>query len=247
MKKLIVFDLDGTLAISKQAIDAEMAGWLARLLTVCPVCVISGGDWPQFQKQVVDQLGANASLENLYLMPTTGAKFYRFDGDWQQVYADNFSNEEHRRVIEALKSAITEAGFEHENILGAQIEDRGTQITFSGLGQKAPIAAKDAWDPDRKKRTALKTILDRSLSDLSVRIGGSTSIDITRPGIDKAYGVRKLSELTGVALEQMLFVGDALYPGGNDAPARDAGVPTIGVRTIDDTKRLIETIVTFAT
>ena len=247
MKKLIVFDLDGTLAISKQAIDVEMAGWLARLLTVCPVCVISGGDWPQFQKQVVDQLGANASLENLYLMPTTGAKFYRFDGDWQQVYADNFSNEEHRRVIEALKSAITEAGFEHENILGAQIEDRGTQITFSGLGQKAPIAAKDAWDPDRKKRTALKTILDRSLSDLSVRIGGSTSIDITRPGIDKAYGVRKLSELTGVALEQMLFVGDALYPGGNDAPARDAGVPTIGVRTIDDTKRLIETIVTFAT
>ncbi len=247
MKKLIVFDLDGTLAISKQAIDVEMAGWLARLLTVCPVCIISGGDWPQFQKQVVDQLEAGARLENLYLMPTTGAKFYRFDGTWQQIYADNFSEIERQRVLEALKGAVIEAGFDHEQTWGDQIEDRGTQITFSGLGQKAPIAAKDAWDPDRRKRTALKAILDRSLGDLSVRIGGSTSIDITRPGIDKAYGVRKLRELSGVALEQMLFVGDALYPGGNDAPARDAGVPTIGVRTIDDTKRLIETIVTFAT
>lgn len=247
MKKLIVFDLDGTLAISKQAIDAEMAGWLARLLTICPICVISGGDWPQFQKQVVDQLEAGAKLENLYLMPTTGAKFYRFDGAWKQIYADNFSETDRQRVSSALKCAITEAGFDHEQTWGDQIEDRGTQITFSGLGQEAPIEAKDAWDPDRKKRTALKTILDKSLNDLSVRIGGSTSIDITRPGIDKAYGVRKLGELTGVALDQMLFVGDALYPGGNDTPARDAGVPTIGVRTIDDTKRLIETIVTFAT
>jgi HAD superfamily hydrolase (TIGR01484 family) len=247
VKKLIVFDLDGTLAISKQAIDAEMAGWLARLLTICPICVISGGDWPQFQKQVVDQLEAGAKLENLYLMPTTGAKFYRFDGAWKQIYADNFSETDRQRVSSALKCAITEAGFDHEQTWGDQIEDRGTQITFSGLGQEAPIEAKDAWDPDRKKRTALKTILDKSLNDLSVRIGGSTSIDITRPGIDKAYGVRKLGELTGVALDQMLFVGDALYPGGNDTPARDAGVPTIGVRTIDDTKRLIETIVTFAT
>ncbi len=246
MKQIVVFDLDGTLALSKQAIDAEMAGWLAQLLAVCPVCVISGGDWPQFQQQIVAQLKADAKLENLYLMPTTGAKFYRFDGSWLPVYADNFSEAERRRVLEALKGAIAEAGFDHEKTWGDQIEDRGTQITFSGLGQKAPVDAKDAWDPDRKKRTALKAILDKSLSDLSVRIGGSTSIDITRPGIDKAYGVRKLSQLTGIALNEMLFVGDALYPGGNDAPARDAGVPTIGVRTIDDTKRLIETIVKFA-
>jgi hypothetical protein len=251
MKKIIAFDLDGTLAVSKQALDDDMARRLRDLLNICPVCVISGGDWPQFKTQVVDRLPAGARLEQLILMPTTGAKYYRFDGEWRQVYAENFSDEQRRRVLDAFKSAIDQAGFAHEHsvnekLWGNQVEDRGSQITFSALGQKAPPEAKEKWDPDQKKRTALKAILDKALPDLAVHIGGATSIDITQPGVDKGYGMHRLSEQTGVPLGEMMFVGDALYPGGNDAPARDAGVPTIGVATIDDTRRLIEAIVTFA-
>ena len=251
MKRIIAFDLDGTLAVSKQALDDDMARRLADLLDICPVCVISGGDWPQFETQVVDRLPSGARLGNLLLMPTTGAKFYRFDGEWRQVYAENFSDEQRRRVLDAFKAAIDQAGFTHEHnenqkLWGDQIEDRGAQITFSALGQKAPPEAKEKWDPDQKKRGALKAILDKALPDLSVRIGGTTSIDITQPGVDKGYGMRRLSEQTGVPLDRMMFVGDALYPGGNDAPARDAGVPTVGVKTIDDTRILIGAIVTFA-
>jgi len=246
MKKIIAFDLDGTLAVSKQALDDDMAGRLRDLLTLCPVCIISGGDWPQFKTQVVDRLPAGARLDRLILMPTTGAKYYTFDGDWRQVYAETFSDEQRRRVLDAFKTAVEQAGLAHEQTWGDQIEDRGSQITFSGLGQKAPPEAKDKWDPDRKKRTALKAILDKALPDLAVHIGGATSIDITRPGVDKGYGMRRLSEQTGVPLNAMMFVGDALYPGGNDAPARDAGVPTVGVRTIDDTRTLIAAIVTYA-
>ncbi len=247
MKRIVAFDLDGTLAVSKQALDDDMARRLSQLLSLCPVCVISGGDWPQFQTQVVDRLPPGTRLDNLILMPTTGAKYYRFDGAWQQVYAESFSDDERKRVLDAFRTAIDQAGLPHEKTWGDQIEDRGTQITFSGLGQKAPPDAKDKWDPDQKKRGALKAILDKALPDLSVRIGGSTSIDITRPGVDKGYGMHRLSEQTGIALNEMMFVGDALYPGGNDAPARDAGVPTVGVKTIDDTRILISAIVTFAT
>ena len=247
MKRIVAFDLDGTLAVSKQALDDDMARRLSQLLGLCPVCVISGGDWPQFQTQVVDRLPPGTRLDNLILMPTTGAKYYRFDGAWQQVYAESFSDDERKRVLDAFRTAIDQAGLPHEKTWGDQIEDRGTQITFSGLGQKAPPDAKDKWDPDQKKRGALKAILDKALPDLSVRIGGSTSIDVTRPGVDKGYGMHRLSEQTGIALSEMMFVGDALYPGGNDAPARDAGVPTVGVKTIDDTRILISAIVTFAT
>ncbi len=246
MKRIVAFDLDGTLAVSKQALDDDMARRLSQLLGLCPVCVISGGDWPQFQTQVVDRLPPGTRLDNLILMPTTGAKYYRFDGAWQQVYAESFSDDERKRVLDAFRTAIDQAGLPHEKTWGDQIEDRGTQITFSGLGQKAPPDAKDKWDPDQKKRGALKAILDKALPDLSVRIGGSTSIDVTRPGVDKGYGMHRLSEQTGIALSEMMFVGDALYPGGNDAPARDAGVPTVGVKTIDDTRILISAIVTFA-
>jgi hypothetical protein len=139
MKKIIAFDLDGTLAVSKQALDDDMARRLRDLLNICPVCVISGGDWPQFKTQVVDRLPAGARLEQLILMPTTGAKYYRFDGEWRQVYAENFSDEQRRRVLDAFKSAIDQAGFAHEHsvnekLWGNQVEDRGSQITFSALG-----------------------------------------------------------------------------------------------------------------
>ncbi len=246
MKKLIAFDLDGTLATSKQSVDAEMARLMIELLKLHAVAVISGGDWPQFERQLLDQLPLRGKYDKFFLLPTSGTKFYRFDGVWSQVYADNFSVEERDRVMDALTSAAAEVGFADETIWGEQIEDRGSQITFSGLGQEAQPDVKASWDPDIQKRNRLKALLDMRLPDFAVRIGGSTSVDITKPGIDKAYGIKKLAVISGFGLSEMLFVGDALYPGGNDAPVRDAGVATIAVHDIADTKLVIETIIKLA-
>jgi hydroxymethylpyrimidine pyrophosphatase-like HAD family hydrolase len=123
------------------------------------------------------------------------------------------------------------------------IEDRESQITFSALGQRAPLDAKKNWDPDFSKRKKIKALLDPVLPDFSVRLGGSTSIDVTLPGIDKAYGIRKLRDISGIPIREMLYVGDALFPGGNDAPARETGVVCIQVRDPDETKRVIETVI----
>ena len=243
MKKLIIFDLDGTLATSKQAIDADMGRLFVELLDIRSVAVISGGDWPQFERQLLGQLTPRDTFAKLFLLPTSGTKFYRFDRVWTQIYADTFTADERQRVNDALARAVFEAGLADEGVWGDQIEDRGSQITFSGLGQQAPPDAKAAWDPAIQKRNSLKALLDRALPDFAVRIGGSTSIDVTRPGIDKAYGIRRLAELSGFGLPEMLFVGDALYPGGNDAPVRDAGVATIAVNDISETKLVIETII----
>ncbi len=243
MKKLIVFDLDGTLATSKQAIDEDMGRLFGELLDIRSVAVISGGDWPQFERQLLAQLPPHDTFAKLFLLPTSGTKFYRFDRVWTQIYADTFTADERQRVKAALARAVSDSGLEHDGVWGDQIEDRGSQITFSGLGQQAPPDAKAAWDPDIQKRNRLKALLDRALPDFAVRIGGSTSIDLTRPGIDKAYGIRKLAKLSGFGLPEMLFVGDALYPGGNDAPVRDAGVATIAVNDISETKLVIETII----
>ena len=244
-KKLIVFDLDGTLATSKQAIDDDMGRLFVELLDIRSVAVISGGDWPQFERQLLGQLKPRNTFNKLFLLPTSGTKFYRFDRAWAQVYADTFTEGERQQVKDALTEAVSSSGFVVGDIWGDQIEDRGSQITFSGLGQLAPPDAKSAWDPDIRKRSALKAMLDLALPDFAVRIGGSTSVDITRPGIDKAYGIRKLAGISGFGLPEMLFVGDALYPGGNDAPVRDAGVATIAVNDISETKLVIETIIKF--
>ena len=122
------------------------------------------------------------------------------------------------------------------------MEDRGSQITFSALGQQAPLEAKRTWDPDFAKRQAIKAVLDQRIPEFSIRLGGTTSIDITKSGIDKAYGIRKLRELLGIQISEMLFVGDAIFPGGNDYPAKEAGVECIQVRDPDESKRVIEAV-----
>ncbi len=143
----------------------------------------------------------------------------------------------------SLKKAIEQSGLKAENVWGEVIQDRGSQITFSALGQEAPLKEKVKWDPDFTKRKNMKAILDTLIPEFSVRLGGSTSIDVTKPGIDKAYGIRKLRDILGIAIKEMIFVGDALFPGGNDYPAEEAGVVSIRVRDPHETKRVIETII----
>jgi HAD superfamily hydrolase (TIGR01484 family) len=243
MKDLIVFDLDGTLAKSKSAIDDEMATLLARLLAVVRVAIISGGDLPQFQTQVIDRLPSDAALNKLSLLPTSGTKFFTYDGQWRKLYSEDLSDAEKHTIEGALEGAVAQTGFQPAQTWGERIEDRGTQVTYSALGQQAPLEAKETWDPDFAKRKAIAAILATTLPNFSVRLGGTTSIDVTRPGIDKAYGIYKLRDVLHIPLNRMLYVGDAIFPGGNDYAASEAGVDCVAVRDPEDAKRVIETII----
>jgi phosphomannomutase len=243
VKKLIVFDLDGTLAESKSSLDAEMSALLHDLLGVVKVAVISGGDWPQFEKQLLSNLPHDERLANLYILPTCGTKFFQYAGDWKKIYEEDFTPDQRQKILSSLEKALGVADFKIEKVWGEQIEDRGSQITFSALGQQAPLEEKLKWDPDHTKRKKIKAILDKSIPEFSVRTGGSTSIDITKPGIDKAYGIRKLRDLLGISLKEMIFIGDALYVGGNDYPAEQAGVVSIPVKDPNETKRVTQAII----
>jgi phosphomannomutase len=243
VKKLIVFDLDGTLAESKSALDTEMAALLHDLLGIVKVAVISGGDWPQFEKQLLFNLPRDDRLLNLSLLPTSGTKFFKYSGDWKKLYSEDLTTDEKEKIISSLRKAVGEAGFQAEKVWGEVIEDRGTQITFSALGQQAPLEEKDKWDPDFAKRKKIKAVLDSLIPEFSVRMGGATSIDVTKPGIDKAYGIRKLRDLLGISVAEMIFIGDALFVGGNDYPAEEAGVVSIPVRGPNETKPVTEAII----
>jgi len=244
VKQLVAFDLDGTLAESKQAIGEPMGEALADLLGVAHVAVISGGDWPQFDKQVASRLPAHADLSRLWLMPTTGTKLYTHQsGEWTAVYAELFSDEEKRKIIDSFNASLEATGFKPEQTWGERIEDRGSQITFSALGQQAPIDAKEHWDPDFAKRKVIQADLKQRLPELSINMGGATSIDITQKGVDKAYGLKRLSDESGIALDAMMFIGDAIFPGGNDYPAKELGLDTVRVKNPEGTLAAIAGIV----
>jgi phosphomannomutase len=243
MKQLIAFDLDGTLAESKQPLADDMGEAIGALLGVANVAVISGGDWPQFDKQVASRLPDSADLSKLWLMPTTGTKLYRHESGWQQIYAELFDDEQKKAIFAAFDEALKATGFVPAQTWGERIEDRGSQITFSALGQQAPLDAKSQWDPDFAKRKIIQADLAKRLPGLSINMGGATSIDITREGVDKAYALKKLRDASGIALDSMMFIGDAIFPGGNDYPAKQLGLDTVRVRDPQETLSVIATII----
>lgn len=243
MKQLIIFDLDGTLAESKQPLDPAMGEWIGKLLGVCRVAVISGGAWPQFETQLLTNLPGGDVLERLSLLPTSGTRFLTYDGTWTQRYAEDFAPDEKAKIIAALNEVFDASGYAPPKHWGEIIEDRGSQITLSALGQEAPLDAKKGWDPDFAKRKVMKAKLAPLLPEFSIGMGGATSLDVTRPGVDKAYGIGKLNEVLGIPIADMLFVGDALFEGGNDYPARRSGVDCIQVAGPSETLKVIETVI----
>jgi phosphomannomutase len=235
--KAVVFDLDDTLAPSKSPLDPSMATALVTLLQRLPVCIISGGRFEQFQAQVLDQLTAPEQiLSRLHLMPTSGTRYYsRQHGAWSQAYSEDLSAEEKARIVQVLEETSRTLGYWDEHPWGVPIEDRGSQVTYSALGQAAPLDAKAAWDPDGMKKSLLVAHATPLLADFEVRGGGSTSIDVTRKGIDKAYAIRKLMAQIHAAPEELLFVGDRLDEAGNDFPVLATGVPCVPVTSWQDT------------
>lgn len=246
MKKVIAFDLDDTLAVTKSPISDHMGELLVRLLDQFEVCVISGGKFEQFKKQVVDRLEASPQqLRRLHLMPTCGTRYYRFDDvtkKWVQEYAENLSEEQKKRIAEVLEEGAKKLGYWEEAPYGDIIEDRGSQVTYSALGQQAPAEEKYKWDPDGKKKHALRDYAAPRLQDLEVRVGGTTSIDVTIVGIDKAYGMRKLIEVLGISKDDIMFIGDKLEEGGNDYPVKAFGIDCLAVEHQEDTAHVLDAV-----
>jgi hypothetical protein len=241
-KKLIVFDLDGTLTESKSDIDEEMATILCGLLERRKVAVIGGGAREQFQKQFLAHLRCPETLlENLSILPTSGASFFRFQkNNWRKVYQYYLSRRERTKIYKAFKKAFKEIGYvKPKKTYGKIIEDRQSQITFSALGQKAPLAQKEKWNQKNDVRRRLKKTLEKYLPGFEVRLGGLTSIDITKKDLNKAFGVKEIMKSLSVSKKDVIYIGDALYKGGNDAAVLKTGVDTIQVSGPKEVKQII--------
>lgn len=251
-KKLIAFDLDGTLAPSKSHFDPRMVALFDQLLAKYHVCVISGAKYELFQRQFLTQITSEpASLKRLHLLPTSGTRYYRFQtGEWKQQYAEDFTKEEKKKIIEALNKGLEESGEKIKKTYGPTIEDRESQITLSPLGQEVVaelgdegLEIKETWDPDMKRRLAIRDIVQKEIPDFNVKVAGLTSIDVTFPGVDKAYGMNKLMREIGLDKEEILYFGDKIMPGGNDYAVEEMGIECIPVRSWEDTAYAIEGIV----
>lgn len=241
-KKVIMFDLDGTLTKSKAVLDEEMAALLCRLLEKKFVAVMGGGNYPQFKDQFLKYLKCSeAQLQKLLILPVSGGSLYQYKNkEWHREYSHTLTAEEKKKIFGAFEKAYHDINYvAPQNTYGEVIEDRESQITFSALGQKAPLEEKRSWNEKSDIRLKLKAVLEKYLPEFEVRLGGLTSVDITKKGIDKAYGVEQVAKLLAVSKKDIVYVGDALYKGGNDYAVKRAKVDTLQVKDEKETKQFI--------
>lgn len=219
-----------------------MAKILCKLLEKKIVAVAGGGNYPQFEKQFLGLLKCpEDQLKNLFLLPTSGGRLYKHNvGKWQLVYKNAFTAGEKNQILDAFQKAFADISYvAPKKTYGKTIGDRESQTTFSALGQKAPLAKKEEWNKNQDIRPQLKAALEKYLPEFEVRLGGLTSVDITKKGIDKAYGINEIAELLSVSIKEMIYIGDALYEGGNDFAVIKTGIDTIQVSGPADVKYLL--------
>lgn len=244
--RLVAFDLDDTLAPSKSAIDPTIGRLLRDLAEHVDVAIISGGALEQFLTQVVELLPSPSveALARFHLLPVCGTQYYRIGPlGVETIYAHSLDPALRAEAVAIVEEEARRLGLWEAETWGEIIEDRGSQVTFSALGQQAPVHAKSAWDPTGEKKNELRAAVAARLPELEVRSGGSTSIDLTARDIDKSYGMRQLSVQTGIGLDEMLFVGDRLDPTGNDYPVRAMGVRCHAVTGWRDTASYLEKLI----
>jgi phosphomannomutase len=251
-KKLFVFDLDDTLADSKTPMDAEMADLIRQLLEKKKMAVIGGGKYEIFKWQFVSQLNFSKDLlKNLFLFPTSGNAFYRYKSGWKNVYSHNLTTGEKSEIRKVFERVYKEINYKHpKKVYGVILEDRKSQMSWSPLGQdivtvlgKKGLRMKEEW---RRKynpiRVKIAKLAAKYLPSLEVRIGGITTIDVTMKGIDKAYGVRQMEKHLKIKIRDMVFIGDSIFPGGNDYAVLKTKIDYIPVKGAKDTKKIIRSI-----
>ena len=246
-KKVFIFDVDGTLTESKANITPKMASLVCALLAMRKVALLGGGNYKQLRLQCADKLPClqgKPSVQNLLLSPVSGGALYTYtNNDWQNLYNLSFTTDESHEILQALKKSLADINYIYpETLYGEMIEDRGAQITFSALGQEASVDKKREWNKAEDVRPQIREALRKYIPNLSIRIGGTTSVDISK--VDKAYGVEQIIKHFQVPIQDALFIGDGLQEGGNDHDVLKTGIDAIQVADHKQTQTILISLTT---
>ena len=221
----LFFDLDKTIAPSREPILPEM---FDLLMSLPHDIVIVSGQWTnkiawQSNELPTTRLGQNGN----HAVTAEGTEL------WYTPLTDG----ERAAIMEHIEQLIDRLP-EPPNREYTPIEDRGGQITFSPIGNTAPVELKRAYDPDASKRRALLEAVPFISEELVVKMGGSTSLDYIHKDRHKGANVKRLIAHNGWEAESCVYIGDGLYPGGNDESVIGV-IDTIPVADHLETYRLL--------
>ena len=239
MPKHIFFDLDNTLTPSKSLIEEHHVPILRKLIDRADVIVVSGHGDKDIRKHL------RPELEGKYFTLGQNGNCAKLK-DGTILWNNSLSTSQKEAVIGFIEKARKHLGFQvkDENDI---IDDRDSQIAFSLIGHHENKAVKDAFDPDHaKRRKLLKELKDdverlEQENKIEMRTGGTTAIDIFQFGKNKGYNVGEFLIAMHWEKDDCLYIGDALFPGGNDETVIGV-IPTHAVKNHVETYEFLENL-----
>jgi phosphomannomutase len=236
MPKHVFFDLDNTLMLSRTVMAPRHQSAFLRLCQAKDVIVVSGAQESQIKTQIPDRIGATyyilAQMGN-YAVHKSGSVLWRESLSEEQTKAT-------RALIQTIHDEL-DLPVKNEDDL---VEDRGSQISYSLIGHHETLEKKYAFDPGNEKRLRILEQKGEAVAALrSVGIdivpGGTTCLDFFLDGRTKGYNVIRLIEREGWGSNECLYIGDALFPGGNDGSVIGV-IPTRAIKDPDETFDVIK-------
>ncbi len=243
-KKMIVFDKDNTITKAKKPMETSMSLLFSKLLNKYYVSIITWWDFNNIYNQIITLLQSNSNLSNLFLFPTIWTQMYYYDKwKWIRKYAEFLDENEINYIKYILENTLNNLNIKPKKIRWEIIENRWSQVTYSALWQNAPLEEKQKFDPDKKIRKKIVNEIKNKLKDYEIWIAWTTSIDITKKGLDKSYWIKKIIENLKIKKEEILFIWDAIFPWWNDYPITKVWVDFIKVNDTKDTENIIKSLI----
>lgn len=203
--------MDKTLTESRVHITKEMFELIYPMRE--DIVIVSGSEISQMHKQLGNEF---------YLMGCSG--------NHCEFWFYTLSYEDKEEILNFLQ------GYPNGEDL---IEDRGCQISYSLVGHYANIKLKEECDPDKSKRREI--INNFKSKTLQASIGGNTCIDFYKKGHSKGDNVIRYMEAMGWERDECVYIGDGLFPGGNDQSVIGK-IKTIPVNNPEETYGILQTI-----
>lgn len=246
MPAAVVFDLDGTLGKPHENPNDSIITKIEQLSKRTAVGILSAAPLERVERSVLDRLSEEALKERMYVLTVNGAQGYVWSGSvWRDAYDKSLTSTEKSAIRSAFEALEKNTKVKVKNSQGATIVDFGGYIAYTPLGKDAAPHDKESWDPKGTKRRALIAKLRPMLTDgYEIYLSGETSIDITRTDANKAHGIRWLAKKLSTPVDTILFVGDALFEGGNDHVIIATGARTRQVANPKETEAILDTLLT---
>lgn len=229
-KKLLGFDLDGTLTQHKSPLGETNRRTLEKLAERYRLIMVGAGACKRIYKQLCEfpiEIIGNYGMQHSVIR----------DGQFEVV-------EERVCPVDREKIEVIAAELRRklhlETFAGESMEYHASgAMTFPILGTAAKLEDKLAYDPDRKKRRVMYPEVCKAFAGYTVFIGGSSSFDITPPGCDKYHALLDFCKANGLTPEEVVYIGDDFGPGGNDSQVKNGGIDCV---EIDDYRKFPERV-----